>query len=62
VEEPVLVVINMLQDLLESWEAIRRQSLVSSISELVGSMRGLGHPVVWVRQEFEPVCEMPSER
>ena len=50
----MLVVIDMLHDFLGSWEATRRQRLVSSINELVDSMRGLGHPVVWVRQEFEP--------
>ncbi len=53
-EKPVLVVIDMLQDFLDSWEAARRQKLVSSINELVGGMRSLGHPVLWVRQEFEP--------
>src|SRR5579871_693870 len=53
-EKPVLIVIDMLHDFLDSWEATRRQKLVSSINELVGAMRALGHPVVWVRQEFEP--------
>jgi nicotinamidase-related amidase len=53
-KRPVLVVIDMLQDFLEGWDAARRQKLVSSINQLVGSMRGFGHPVVWVRQEFEP--------
>jgi len=53
-EKPVLVVIDMLHDFLESWEVARRQKLVSSINELVGSMRSSGHPIVWVRQEFEP--------
>jgi len=48
------VVIDMLHDFLESWEVARRQKLVSSINELVGSMRSSGHPIVWVRQEFEP--------
>jgi nicotinamidase-related amidase len=52
-EKPVLVVIDMLHDFLGSWEATRRQKLVSSINELVGGMRSLGHAVVWVRQEFE---------
>jgi isochorismate hydrolase len=33
-EKPVLVVIDMLHDFLESWEAARRQRLVSSINEL----------------------------
>jgi nicotinamidase-related amidase len=53
-EKPALVVIDMLHDFLESWEVTRRQRLVSSINELVGSMRSLGYPVMWVRQEFEP--------
>ncbi len=53
-EKPVLLVIDMLHDFLDSWETARRQKLVSSINELVGGMRSLGHPVVWVRQEFEP--------
>jgi len=53
-KRPVLLVIDMLNDFLENWEAGRRQTLVSSINELVGSMRSFGHPVVWVRQEFEP--------
>jgi nicotinamidase-related amidase len=53
-KKPVLVVIDMLHDFLDSWEAVRRQKLVSSINELVVGMRNLGHPVVWVRQEFEP--------
>jgi nicotinamidase-related amidase len=53
-EKPVLVVIDMLHDFLESWEAARRLRLVSSINELVVSMRSFAHPVVWVRQEFEP--------
>jgi hypothetical protein len=34
-EKPVLVVIDMLHDFLGSWEATRRQKLVSSINELV---------------------------
>ncbi len=49
----MLVVIDMLHDFLGSWEATRRQKLVSSINELVGGMRSLGHAVVWVRQEFQ---------
>ncbi len=53
-EKPLLIVIDMLQDFLESWEPARRQRLVRSINELVGMMRGRGHSVLWVRQEFEP--------
>jgi nicotinamidase-related amidase len=51
---PVLIVIDMLQDFLHSWEANRKQKLVHSINELVGIMRTFSRPVLWVRQEFEP--------
>jgi len=53
-EKPLLIVIDMLQDFLESWEPARRERLVRSINELAGIMRSRGHPVLWVRQEFEP--------
>ena len=52
--KPVLIVIDMLRDFLESWEPARKERLVHSINELVGVMRSFMHPVVWVRQEFEP--------
>jgi len=51
---PVLIVIDMLNDFLEKWAPAPRQELVRSINELVGLMRQLGRPVIWVRQEFEP--------
>lgn len=53
-EKPVLVVIDMLRDFLDRWEATQRQRLVDSISQLAESLRSLSHPIVWVRQEFEP--------
>ncbi len=53
-EKPALIVIDMLQDFLESWEPARKQRLVCSINELAGLMRSRGHDVLWVRQEFEP--------
>jgi nicotinamidase-related amidase len=53
-KKPVLIVIDMLHDFLENWEPNRKQMLVQSINELVGMTRSLGHPVLWVRQEFEP--------
>jgi nicotinamidase-related amidase len=52
--KPVLIVIDMLRDFLESWEPPRKQVLVHSINELVSIMRSFPHPVIWVRQEFEP--------
>ena len=52
--KPALIVIDMLRDFLDSWDPIRKKSLIQSINELVGMMRSLSHPVIWVRQEFEP--------
>jgi nicotinamidase-related amidase len=53
-ERPVLLVIDMLNDFLDSWESSRKVQLVQSINELVAVMRQTSHPVIWVRQEFEP--------
>jgi nicotinamidase-related amidase len=53
-KKPVLIVIDMLNDFLADWEPARRQELVEAINELVGLMRVRSHPVIWVRQEFEP--------
>jgi nicotinamidase-related amidase len=53
-QRPVLIVIDMLNDFLEKWAPAPRQDLVRSINELVGLMRQLGRPIIWVRQEFEP--------
>jgi len=44
----------MVNDFLEKWEQAPRQRLVLSINDLVGLMRQRGHPIIWVRQEFEP--------
>jgi nicotinamidase-related amidase len=51
---PTLIVIDMVNDFVEKWAPAPRQQLVRSINELVGLMRQLGRPVIWVRQEFEP--------
>jgi nicotinamidase-related amidase len=53
-KKPVLIVIARVRDFLESWDPVRKEKLVQSINELVGIMRGCSHPVIWVRQEFEP--------
>jgi nicotinamidase-related amidase len=53
-KEPVLLVIDMLHDFLESWEPGRKERLVQSTNELVGIVRDFSCPVIWVRQEFEP--------
>jgi nicotinamidase-related amidase len=52
-EKPVLVVVDMLRDFLDSWDVTRKRLLFASINQLVDGMRKLGHPIVWVRQEFE---------
>jgi len=51
---PVLIVIDMLNDFLGQWKPAPKQRLLRSINELVKIMRQCGHPVIWVRQEFEP--------
>src|SRR5580658_4747603 len=51
---PVLIVIDMLNDFLADWEPGRRQALVEAINEMAQIMRVHSHPILWVRQEFEP--------
>jgi len=53
-KSPVLIVIDMLNDFLANWEPGRRQALAEAINRLVQIMRQRSHPVIWVRQEFEP--------
>jgi nicotinamidase-related amidase len=53
-KKPVLIVIDMLRDFLKSWEPDRKERLVQSINELVTTVRSSSHPVIWIRQEFEP--------
>jgi nicotinamidase-related amidase len=53
-KKPVLLVIDMLNDFLDQWDAVRKEKLVAAINSLVGAVRASGHPIVWVRQEFEP--------
>src|SRR5271166_5082650 len=52
--KPALIVIDLLNDFLEGWEPKRKQALIHSVNELVALARSFGHPVLWVRQEFEP--------
>jgi maleamate amidohydrolase len=53
-QRPALIVIDMLNDFLADWEPERKEILIRSINELVDTIRGLGHSVIWIRQEFEP--------
>ena len=51
---PALIVIDMLNDFLVKWEGASKARLFSSINDLVKMMRQRSHPIIWVRQEFEP--------
>jgi nicotinamidase-related amidase len=51
---PALLVIDLLNDFLDSWPAAARDRLLRLTNELVAIMRAANHPVIWVRQEFEP--------
>jgi nicotinamidase-related amidase len=52
---PAIFVIDMLNDCFGHTELQRgRPSLCSSINALTAMARANGHPVIWVRQEFEP--------
>jgi nicotinamidase-related amidase len=51
---PALIVVDMLNDLLQTWPPASKQRLIRSINSLVGTMRRRRLPIVWVRQEFEP--------
>jgi len=53
-QRPALIVIDMLNDFVGKWPEIQQQRLMSSINVLIGMMRQHHHPVIWVRQEFEP--------
>ena len=53
-QRPVLIIIDMVNDFLEKWAPAQKQQLVRSINDLIGLMRQRGHPIIWVRQEFEP--------
>jgi nicotinamidase-related amidase len=52
--KPALIVIDMLNDYWAGQDAARRNALVSAINDLAAIMRAWSHPVIWVRQEFEP--------
>jgi nicotinamidase-related amidase len=51
---PALIVIDMQNDFLVKWEEASKSRLFSSINDLVTMMRQRSHPIIWVRQEFEP--------
>jgi nicotinamidase-related amidase len=51
--KPALLVIDLLNDFLDSWPAVARDRLLGSTNELIAIMRATNHPIIWVRQEFE---------
>jgi nicotinamidase-related amidase len=51
---PALLVIDLLNDFLDPWPANARDRLLRSTNELIALRRRSNHPVIWVRQEFEP--------
>lgn len=51
---PALIVVDMLNDFLQSWPAAARERLVAATNSLVGLMHRHARPVIWVRQEFAP--------
>jgi len=52
--KPMLIVIDMLVDFLDAWPPADRRTLAAAVETLAKGFRSAGHPVVWVRQEFEP--------
>jgi nicotinamidase-related amidase len=51
---PALIVVDMLNDFLQTWPPAPKQRLIQSINSLIGVIRRHQLPVIWVRQEFEP--------
>lgn len=47
-----LVIIDLLNDFLDQWDADKVDRLVQNTNQLVGAFRRSDLPVVWVRQEF----------
>ncbi|HEY6256340.1 MAG TPA: cysteine hydrolase [Xanthobacteraceae bacterium] len=52
--EPALIVVDMVNDFLQSWAPAAKQELVRSTNALVRIVREHDRPVIWVRQEFRP--------
>ena len=52
--EPALIIIDMVNDFLQAWAPASRQRLVQATNALIAILRGHKRPVIWVRQEFRP--------
>lgn len=53
-KNPVLLVIDLVNDFLDQWPADSKKRLLDSTRELIATMRSRKLPVIWVRQEFVP--------
>ena len=53
-QAPVLIVIDMVNDFLQSWAPVPRQRLLETTNTLVDMVREHNRPIIWVRQEFAP--------
>jgi nicotinamidase-related amidase len=51
---PAFLVVDMVNDFLQSWATASPQRLVQSTNGLVATLRKHDRPVIWVRQEFRP--------
>lgn len=49
-----LVIIDMLNDFLDSWDKDRKAHLIQCTNDLIDAFRNSQLPVIWVRQEFMP--------
>ena len=49
-----LIVIDMLNDFLDRWQADERAGLIGRTNHLIAAFRELSCPVIWVRQAFKP--------
>jgi nicotinamidase-related amidase len=52
--KPALIVVDMLNDFLQTWAPAAKQRLVQSTNALVDIARRHDLPVIWIRQEFRP--------
>lgn len=51
-KSPSLILIDMVNDFLRTFEPTARERLLRSTNELIGIMRSCRRPVIWVRQQF----------
>lgn len=62
-----LIIIDVLNDFLDRWDAAKVDRLIQNTNRLVAAFRHAGLPVIWVRQEFrsdlsDALLEMRDKR